>query len=268
MAQRSLRPSVIIERFPSIWQRKVATAAALALLAWGAASAQAMAPSDTEKDGWRLQITPYVWMTGLEGDVKPLRAGPTGHVSRSFSDILSELDAAFFLTGTARKDRWVLHGDISHAATSDKSSLPFGLTAKASIKQTSGTLLGGYNWLQTSNTNVDVLAGMRLWDIHAKLSIPGLGDVQSGASFIDPVLAARWRYQWAPQWSSLVYADIGGFDVGSRLTWQGVAALNYQWHDDLYFSVGYRYLQVDYRRNGKRLDFNQSGPLLGATFRF
>lgn len=256
------------------WLLKYSMAASLAVLVSGAAVAQQMAQAEGTEDetaqaqAWRFQVTPYVWMTGLDGYIQPLGNGPAAHVSRSFSDILSELDAAFFITGTARKGRLVLHGDVSHASTSSSSDLPFGLTAKASIKQSSATLLGGHNWLQTDTSSVDVMAGLRLWDIDARLSVPGLADVQSGASFVDPVVAGRWRWDFAPAWSSLVYADFGGFGVGSKSTWQGVAVLNYQWREDWYFSVGYRYLQVDYRRHGTRLDFNQSGPLLGATWRF
>ncbi|THJ34285.1 hypothetical protein E8K88_07125 [Lampropedia aestuarii] len=249
---------------------RLASGLALAVVCGLASPAWAQKPTqaDAQDNAWRLQLTPYVWMAGLNGDIKPLRSGPTGHVNRSFSDILSELDTAFFLTGTARKGQAVLHGDISHALTSDRSDLPLGLRAKASVKQTSAALLAGYNWLESGRSNLDTMAGLRFWDVKAKLAIDGVGDVQSSASFIDPVLAGRWRSQLASRWSSIVYADIGGFGVGSRLTWQGMAALNYQWSDGLFFSLGYRYLQVDYRRNGKRLDFNQSGPLLGATFRF
>lgn len=257
--------------FSTSWLLKSSASLALGVVLAGQACAQQAAATPAKPapaDEWRFQLTPYVWMAGLEGDIKPLRSGPTGHVSRSFSDILSQLDAAFFITGTARRGQLVLHGDISHASTSDRSSLPLGLTARASIKQSSATLLAGYSWLEAGSSSIDTMAGLRLWDIKAKLGIDGVGDVQSSASFTDPVLAARWRWDFAPRWSTIVYGDVGGFGVGSKSTWQGMGALNYQWSDDLFFSLGYRYLQVDYRRNGKRLDFNQSGPLLGATLRF
>jgi hypothetical protein len=47
-----------------------------------------------------------------------------------------------------------------------------------------------------------------------------------------------------------------------------VGAVNYQWSENLFFSLGYRHLHVNYRDDGKRLDFNQSGPMLGATLKF
>lgn len=51
------------------------------------------------EEGWRFQLTPYVWMAGLAGDVRPLENAPTVSTSRSFSSILDDLDGAFFMTG-------------------------------------------------------------------------------------------------------------------------------------------------------------------------
>ncbi len=133
------------------------------------------------------------------------------HVEQSFSDILENLDAAFFVSGTARQGRWVLHGDASHASASRSAALPLGLSARAKVRQTSVTLTGGYNWQWAKQSSVDFLAGARLWDIDASVTLPGIAAVQSSTSFVDPVVAVRWRYDFAPQWSSLVYVDTGGW---------------------------------------------------------
>lgn len=249
----------------SSFSRMVRSAATLGtgMLVLGTAWSQT-----TAEESWRVQLTPYVWMTGLEGHIRPVSGGPTAHVDNSFSDILQNLDAALFLTGTARKGRLVVQGDFSYASTSDSAKLPFGLSAHAKVRQTSATLTGGYNWQLAPSTSVDLMAGMRLWDIKASVRVPGLAATQSTTHFVDPIVAARWRQDWAPQWSTLVYLDAGGFGVGSDSTWQAVGAVNYQWSENLFFSLGYRHLHVNYRDDGKRLDFNQSGPMLGATLKF
>ncbi|WP_294255931.1 YfaZ family outer membrane protein [uncultured Comamonas sp.] len=219
-------------------------------------------------DAWRFQLTPYVWMTGLDGSVRPFRGAPTVHVNKSFSDILETLDAAAFVNGTARKGSHVLQGDFSHAATSDKAALPLGMSAQAKIRQTSLTMTGGHHWALSPPSSLDLMAGFRLWQIKAEVNVPGVASAQSSTSFVDPVIAARWRYDIAQRWSGLLYADMGGLDVGSKFTWQVHASVNYQVKKNIFVSVGYRHLSVDYQDGGKRLDFSQSGPLLGATFRF
>lgn len=237
------------------------------LLMLGTASAQTFAPFETD-DAWRVKLTPYVWMTGLKGHIRPVEGGSTAQVNNSFSDILQNLDAAFFFTGTAYKGRLVVQGDFSYVSTSGSASLPRGLSAQAKVHQTLATLSGGYNWQLTPSSNIDLMAGVRLWDIRANIRVPGAASVQSNIHFVDPIVAARWRQNWAPQWSTLLYLDIGGFGVGSDSTRQVVGAVNYQWSENLFFSLGYRYLNVNLRNDGKRLDFKQSGPMLGATLTF
>lgn len=247
--------------FFSAFGKTVACTAVFAL--HGLATAQT-----TYHEAWRFQLTPYVWMAGLDGHIKPFRGAPTAHVNQSFSEILENLDAAFFLSGTARQGRWVLHGDASHASTSESAALPLGLSARVKVRQTSVTLTGGYNWQLAKQSSVDLLAGARFWDINAAVTVPGIAAVQSSTSFVDPVVAVRWRYDFAPRWSSLMYVDAGGWGAGSDSTWQMLGTINYQWRDNVHFSLGYRHLQVNYRNNGKQLDFSQGGPLLGATFLF
>lgn len=241
-------------------QRALPCAAGLLALA---ASAQPLPDSD-----WRFQLTPYVWMTGLDGHIRPFRGAPTAHVDRSFSDVLSHLDAAAFLSGTARKGAYVLQADLSYASTSDGASLPPGLPARAKVRQTSMTMTGGYNWQLGPASSVDLMAGLRLWDIKASVQLAGLASAQSHTSFVDPVAAVRWRHDFAANWSTLLYLDAGGFGLGSEATWQALAAVNYQLRSNLHLSLGYRHLSVNYRDGGKRLDFRLAGPMLGATLRF
>lgn len=242
--------------------------AAVVVLAVVALPAQSAETSEELASGWRFQATPYVWMTGLQGHVRPLRAAPRVHVDKSFSDVLDNLDAAFFLHATARKDRWLVHGDMTYASTSDRVSLPLGLSAGAQVKQTSLSLLGGATWWSTPQTTVDAMAGVRWWRIQAQVQVPPLLQAASRTTFADPVLALRWRQDWAPRWSTVVYGDVGGFGVGAHATWQALVTLNYQITPQAYVSLGYRHLSVDYRKDGKSLDFSMAGPMLGATWRF
>lgn len=87
-------------------------------------------------------------------------------------------------------------------------------------------------------------------------------------TFVDPVTAIRFNSQIAPRLSLLAYGDVGGFGVGSDLTWQGVATLNYRTGKSLYLSAGYRHLYLDRPSGGTRFEGYLSGPLAGATLTF
>ena len=228
----------------------------------------AHAQGNSNDDSWRFQATPYVWMSGMEGQVRPFRAAPMADVDKSFSELMDSLDAAAFITGTARRGDFVLQADFTHASTSDSTPLPMGLAAKVKVRQTSVTATAGYAWMATERTGIDLLAGVRYWDISAAVNVPGLVSARSDSSFVDPIAGVRWRQALTSRWSSIAYVDVGGFGVGSDSTWQLLALANYQATDKLFVSMGYRHQSLDYRDNGKRLDVSLSGPMLGVTYQF
>lgn len=88
------------------------------------------------------------------------------------------------------------------------------------------------------------------------------------AEFVDPIIAVRGSAPLSDRWSVLGYADVGGFGVGSELTWQAAVTANYQATENLFLSFGYRHLHVDYRDGGTVFDGAMSGPLIGATWQF
>lgn len=44
--------------------------------------------------------------------------------------------------------------------------------------------------------------------------------------------------------------------------------MNYQVREQLYLSLGYRQLNVDYRKDAQRMDLRLGGPILGLTMQF
>lgn len=62
-----------------------------------AAAATGWLPASAED--WSGQITPYVWAAGLGGEVTPMAGAPTISFDKGFSDLLKDLDGAFFLSG-------------------------------------------------------------------------------------------------------------------------------------------------------------------------
>ena len=247
--------------------------AGLAAVAWlpVAAVAQQSASSAEESvtDRWALQLTPYLWASGVGGDLRPFRGGSVVSIDKSFSEVLKHSDGAFFLTGYARRNRLVLLGDVSYSSSSRDGKLPPGLPASGSFRQASATLAAGYRAISNADINLDLLAGLRAWSVKASVDVAG-GLVQTSPEkrFVDPVLGLRAHIPIAPRWSALAYGDVGGFGMGSRATHQVAATVNYQWSEQAFVSLGYRVLTLDYRRGGTRIDVTMAGPLLGATWRF
>ena len=260
----------------------LAALAALALTTSAAAQGtRPAAPAGGRGEGWRVQLSPYAWLPAAGGSVRPAARLPTFDTSLSMGDVLRDLDGAFFLHGTARRDRFLLLGDFSLAALSKGErfsfpELPLSIGIKGKVTQTSLTLALGYSVVEEPDVTLDLLAGARAWWIRASVRgdarlapfFEGSAAGSASLSWVDPILGARLRWQLSPRWSLIGYADIGGFGAGSRFTWQILGTANYQVSDQVFLSAGYRHMSFDYRSGGRVLDLDMSGPLLGMTVRF
>jgi hypothetical protein len=241
----------------------------LLLLAAAFAAAPVAASDDAAEGEWTGQVTPYLWGSGLGGTLTPFTGAPTVRIDKSFREVLEDSDGAFFLSAYARRDRLVLLGDFSYAASSKEGRVPPGLPAEGSLRQSSLTLAAGWRVHQDERIAIDLLGGLRHWDVSASVAVPLVGVSRSpGANFTDPLLAARANVSLAPRWSLIGYVDAGGFGVGSESTTQWMLVVNYASSDRWVFSAGLRQLSVDYRDGGTRVDATLAGPLVGASWRF
>ena len=231
--------------------------------------ALAAAPAAAQDGAWTGQVTPYLWGSGLGGDLTPFTGAPTVRIDKSFSEVLEDSDGAFFLSAFARRDRLVLLGDLSYAASSKEGRVPPGIPAEGKLTQRSLTLAAGWRLHDEDSFSFDLLGGLRYWNLDASVEVPLAGISRApGDSFADPLIAARANIRLSPTWSLLAYADYGGFGVGSEETWQWLATANYQPEGRWVFTAGLRVLSVDYRDGGTRLDARLAGPLVGASWRF
>ena len=76
------------------------------------------------------------------------------------------------------------------------------------------------------------------------------------------------RYNLSKAWYLTGKADIGGFGIGSELTWQGSCALGCQVTRNIFVEAGYRYLYTDYNQGGFLYDVTQSGAQITAGITF
>ena len=84
----------------------------------------------------------------------------------------------------------------------------------------------------------------------------------------DPYIGLRGRYNLNDKFYLTGKGDIGGFGVGSDLTWTAEAALGCQLSSRIFTEVGYRALGVDLEKDGLTMDTVTHGAqvTLGITF--
>jgi hypothetical protein len=96
----------------------------------------------------------------------------------------------------------------------------------------------------------------------------GSRSISGTESWWEPVIGVRVLVQLTEAWTLVGYADIGGFGIGSDLTFQLLAGVNWQLFKVVSAKAGYRYFYQNYQNNGFVWDMTASGFYLGAGFRF
>ncbi len=209
-------------------------------------------------------------MAGLEGTVDTLPALPPVEVNASFSDLLDNLSAGLMLVGEANWRRWVVLGDFAYLGVEAEGTLAGTTAVELDADVVEGTLLAGYALVEENHCRVDMFAGLRVWSAETDVSLSGLvtGSRSSHETWVDPILAARVRAQaWRKLYMN-TYVDLGGFGAGSDFTWQVYGGLGYPITDRLSAQVGYRYLDVDYDKDGFIFDVALQGWLIGLGVSF
>lgn len=250
-------------------------------------------------DMWTFRLTPYAWALSLSGSTTI--KDNTTDVDASFFDILRHtqfpkglFEAAAF--GEARYGRFALLTDIAYmklgvGASESRSvnTLSIGVSAGLTVQMVIAEVAAAYelaHWGATmspdSGTALDLYGGGRFWwqQADARLTVSGAvaGTLSKEGTkqWIDPVVGIRLRHQFVPGLNLVVSGDVGGFDVGSRLSWQAIAALDYDFMktNRAIWSgmVGYKALYVDYSTGSGltryEYDMTMYGPIFGITARW
>jgi hypothetical protein len=266
-------------------------------------------------DPWRFDITPYAWMPSLNGS-STIKGHTTEIDATFFGDLIHrEIPRQLFGLMTAfeaRNDRFAIIGDFTYlklgvsksgqrSETLDpRLTIAAGANFETTIKMIIAELAGAYqlaHWGSpaASATSIDIYAGGRLWSQQAEASLNvsatlaallprqsfelngGRAYAKSGdITWVDPLVGLRVRHQFTPGHELTLSGDIGGFGVGSELSWQAVGAYRFAFAKiygaDWSGMIGYRALYADYSKGAGntlyRFDVLQHGPMVGVSARF
>lgn len=242
-----------------------ATATCAVAFVIGADSARA------QQGDWSYQATIYLFMPETKTGLDTPAGGVEGTLS--FSDALSNLDLAFMGTFSATNGRWTLLADYNYTDLSFGTDTPgpifSGLDTSATTQFLSAYL--GYRVYEDPTVQLDLAGGLRWFSTETTFTLrpgsaPG-GTSSVDNSWTDAVIAARARFVLSERWTGTAFFDYGGFQSDSE-TWQVLLTADYALNERWLIRGGYRYISFDHVLNGNDFTFSQSGPVIGATYRF
>lgn len=218
------------------------------------------APADETKQ-WRFEVTPYLLAPGIFGEIG---IGPVNRpVDVTFDKIWHNLEFFQMWTVGVGYDRWALTTDVIYlgvGGTKGAADLDFN---QWMVEPTlSYSVCRGF----------DLLAGARYNNMDASIGGPLGGDPSGTQAWWDPIVGAKVSLPLGRKFSFNVQGDIGGFGVGSDLTWQAFPYFGWQFAKWGSLQVGYRFLAIDYENDSGsrpfRYDVTYRGPQAGVTFHF
>lgn len=92
--------------------------------------------------------------------------------------------------------------------------------------------------------------------------------ISGSKGWVDPIIGFRARYNLTENIYLAAKGDVGGFGVGSDLSWQAFGALGYQLTNHWSSELGYKYLSVDYAKGGFVFDAAMAGLFVGLKYSF
>lgn len=250
---------------------------ATSLLALAEPSNPESAPIDMPPrfDPWEFRITPYAWLTAIDGTTGPI--GFPADIDAGFDDVFDVLEMAAALQFEARTGRWGFMADVFYAELGNSGVLPGPLQTNVdvSFEQFLGEFVVFYRVAESEQNFVDLYAGVRHNSLSIDLLATSTGTLlpigatrSADKSWTDPIIGVRSQWEINDSWYLAAKGDIGGFGVDSDFTWNIQGSVGYRFNDTVSLEVGYRYFDTDYSGGGFSYDVAQSGALIGLNFTF
>ena len=238
-----------------------ATALVVVTLCCGSNAAQA------QSSEYKFQITPYAFMTGVNGTIG--EQGRTANVDASFSDVLHHLNMVAMVYFDARFGRWRAFVDNLYTNVSDARATagPLFSSVKVATRMWIVDPEAGYAIVQKEGKELDVVAGVRIWNLDNSVTLfaPNFAvDRGSGTrSLANPVVGAAFSSDFRQK-----MFFFGKADIGTSTDWQAFGGGGYKFNNTIVGSVGYRYLSIDHSSGNSIFDVHLNGAIVGLGFRF
>ena len=222
----------------------------------------------------------YVWIPGMNGDLGVF--GTKAKIDITPIDILKNvksflevLDGIYFGSGHLQFGDFGFMYDVTYMEVSSTQKIGNNFLTGAldvGFGLTLGTLLGTYKLYDTEESRIDVLAGVRIWDVKLNVQL-ALGPIQGGGkegdTWVDPVVGFKGRHNLTESTYLTGWAMVGGFGAGSDIMYDVFGGVGYEINDMFSAIGGMRASYADYKgKDGFLWDVTMYGPIIGASVKF
>jgi len=215
------------------------------------------------------------WASAINGTVGI--KGVSGTVNETFTSLWDHMDWVAPLAADVRYQKWGFHLDgqiVQLSETLNTRDILY-LSGTVKMQQAFANFNVNYQVLDTERWKVNTSFGGRYNYLslsgNLQSRFPALlpnKDETGSTSWVDPILGVDATVHVYKPLSLEMLGDVGGFGVGSHITYQFYGGAKVQMTRNLHMDVGYRYLYTNYSESGNTYNVDMKGPQLsfGANF--
>lgn len=247
-----------------------------ALACWPASAGAYELPEDVSNpDEFHISINLGMWATRMDGSMGVKDVSAT--IDEDFWDVLDFLKFGIFPGVEVRKSNWVFSVNGMYARLEDDFSVqgPFvkrGGTVTLDQAYIDATV--GYTIVDSKTTGghpvpiqITPLAGIRWTYLKVEVDPDNFSSRDDSKYWVDPIIGGMINVGLAEKVKWRTIGTIGGFGVGSKLTWSAASFIDIQLFKNGWLNVGYQAVAWDYEASGGfDLDLTLSGPWIGFTW--
>ncbi|NCF16177.1 MAG: hypothetical protein GWP62_12755 [Gammaproteobacteria bacterium] len=226
-----------------------------------ACSGASYAETPAAADEWQFQLTPYIWLAGITGDMASDGVDlPPINPGYSFFS-LDNLDGVAFLSFAATKGQWSIQSDLVFVSFAD--TIPIG-AVDAAWDLDGGILELSAGYRPASWQHTKLIFGVRGVDLSVDAVLTPGPAGSSDVSFVDPIIGVSHQQVFDNKWGVYARGDIGS--GGSDVMVNAELAGTYQFTDTFTLMFGYRYLGIEFEDSETLLDLAVYGYTIGFQF--
>ena len=260
----------------SKWMNGLATAGLVCCLALSGGTAEA--------GKWQWELTPYLWGSAVDLDVK-VDGNPAFGGSASFSELVDKLEGTFSLHFEGRGNRVGFLVDFLYISLADNATLgagnPVGLppdsTVRTNFDETVLEGAGFYRLVRRDAGGLDLLFGLRGLDIDQSFEVfdptgTPIDTVASSPSYTDGLLGLRYLGSFGKRWGYNLRADYAGGDTEGGINLAAGLKIGFGKTGRYALAVGARHMEIVIEETASgettETEIGMTGPYVAFVFRF
>ena len=209
---------------------------------------------------WDWKIAPYLWASGIEGDVA--LGGLARDVDVEFADLADVLAGAALVHVEGGNGQDGVFGDLVWMSLEpEDETATVGGTTEAKFD----TLIVELGYVRELET-IGIELGVRYWDLELELDpvLFSSGPVERSDSWVDGFIGIRRSHAIGDKWSSTSSFNVGA--GGTDFTWAFNLVYARELDSGNSFVTGFKVLDIDYEEESVGgIPFRQDLTFLGAT---